>query len=173
MAQRASSDSDANGAPLTQLVALAVWLGAALFFAAVVARAAFDVLPSRELAGALVGRVLPVVFLSGLVVGIGVLVLDLIGPRRSFALPRMIGGAVIVVACAIAQLGIAPRIAALRAALPAPLAELAADDPARLAFGRLHFLSVAWLGVAMVAGIVAMILAAIALRNGAPSAGRS
>ena len=47
---------------------LAAWLGAGVLFAAVVAPAAFAVLPSRNLAGALVGRVLPVVLIAGVVV---------------------------------------------------------------------------------------------------------
>jgi len=55
-------------APLTQVVALAAWLGAAALFAASVAPAAFAVLPSRSLAGDVVGRVLPVVFWSGMLV---------------------------------------------------------------------------------------------------------
>ena len=52
------------------VVALSAWLGAAVLVAAVVAPAAFAVLPTRTLAGALVGRVLPVLFYSGAVVGV-------------------------------------------------------------------------------------------------------
>ena len=49
---------------------LAVWCGAGLFFASSVARAAFAVLPTRALAGALVGRLLPVIFWSGIIVAL-------------------------------------------------------------------------------------------------------
>ena len=44
---------------------LALWLGAAGFFSAAVAPALFAVLPTRTLAGEVVGRVLPVVFYVG------------------------------------------------------------------------------------------------------------
>jgi hypothetical protein len=49
---------------------LGAWIGAALLMAAAVAPAAFAVLPTRALAGALVGRVLPPVFGGGIVVGL-------------------------------------------------------------------------------------------------------
>jgi hypothetical protein len=51
------------------VVGLSAWLGAAVLAATVVAPAAFAVLPTRSLAGALVGRVLPVLFYGGAVVG--------------------------------------------------------------------------------------------------------
>jgi len=44
----------ARGVPMTEALLLAVWIGAALLFALVGAPAAFAVLPSRTLAGALV-----------------------------------------------------------------------------------------------------------------------
>jgi len=58
---------------LLGIALLAAWLGAACFVASVVAPAAFDVLPTRTLAGALVGRVIPVLFWSGVIVGVLVL----------------------------------------------------------------------------------------------------
>src|SRR5215213_9270463 len=57
------------GSGLLSVVLLSLWLGAAIVVAAVVAPAAFAVLPTRTLAGALVGRVLPSIFWSGAVVG--------------------------------------------------------------------------------------------------------
>ena len=47
---------------IVMLIALSAWLGAAVIVASVVTPAAFAVLPSRALAGALVGRVLPALF---------------------------------------------------------------------------------------------------------------
>ena len=64
-----------------------------------------------------------------------------------------------VAACAVAQFVVAPRIERLRAEIGGPLEALAADDPRRAAFGRLHGISVAWLGVAMIAAVVALIVA--------------
>jgi len=57
-------------------ILLSAWLGAAVLVTTVVAPAAFAVLPSRTLAGALVGRVLPVLFIAGLVVALASLSLD-------------------------------------------------------------------------------------------------
>ncbi len=146
-----------RGVPVTETVLLAVWIGAALLFALVVAPAAFAVLPTRTLAGALVGRVLPAIFYSGVVIGSVIVILDLIG--RSGSWGRTAAGAVSALACAVAQLVVGTRIDRLRAAIGGPLDALALDDPRRAAFGKLHAISVGWLGVAMVAAVVALALA--------------
>lgn len=135
---------------------LALWLGAAAFFSLVVARAAFDVLPTRTLAGALVGRALPVLFLTGLLVGAALVVLEWPAVRQHWG--RFAAGAVMIVACGAAQFVVAPRIERLRAAIGAPLESLAADDARRAAFGRLHAVSVGWLGIAIIAALVALVL---------------
>lgn len=145
------------GVPLTETLLLAVWIGAALLFTIVVAPAAFAVLPTRTLAGALVGRVLPVIFYAGVVIGSLIVLLDIIG--RTGAWGRSAAGAVSALACAVAQLVVGTRIDRLRVAIGGPLDALAADDPRRIAFGRLHAISVGWLGLAMVAAIVALTLA--------------
>ena len=149
------------GVPLTETLLLAVWIGAALLFTVVVAPAAFSVLPTRTLAGALVGRVLPVIFYAGVVIGSLIVVLELIG--RTGAWGRSAAGAVSALACALAQLVVGTRIDRLRAAIGGPLDALAADDPRRVAFGRLHAISVGWLGLAMVAAIIALALAVRAM----------
>lgn len=126
-----------------------LWLGASLLFATVVAPAAFAVLPTRALAGLLVGRVLPILFWSGAVVG-AITIVATDGWRRALA---------VIVLCASlgAQLVVAPRIERTRAALGPVIEDIPADDPRRLAFGRLHGLSVLLLGVGMLgAGIIAL-----------------
>lgn len=149
------------GVPVTEALLLAVWIGAALLFTVVVAPAAFNVLPTRALAGALVGRVLPVLFYAGVVIGSVIVILDLVG--RTGAWGRAAAGAVSALACAVAQLVVGTRIDKLRAAIGGPLDSLAADDPRRVAFGKLHAISVGWLGIAMLAAIIALILAVRAL----------
>lgn len=146
-----------RGVPVAESLLLAVWIGAAALFALVVAPAAFEVLPTRTLAGALVGRVLPVIFYAGVVIGSMIVLLDLMGRTGSWG--RTAAGAVSALACAVAQLIVGRRIEQLRSALGGPLDALAADDPRRLAFGRLHAISVGWLGVAMLAAIIALWLA--------------
>ncbi|HZI40755.1 MAG TPA: DUF4149 domain-containing protein [Gemmatimonadaceae bacterium] len=146
-----------RGVPVTETLLLALWIGAALLFAIVVAPAAFSVLPTRTLAGALVGRVLPVIFYAGVVIGSLIVILDLMGKTGSWA--RTAAGAVSALACAIAQLVVGTRIDRLRAAIGGPLDALALDDPRRIAFGQLHAISVGWLGVALLAAIIALALA--------------
>lgn len=147
---------------MIEIVLLAAWLGAAVMFAAAVAPAAFAVLPSRTLAGALVGRVLPQIFYSGIVVGVVVVALDR-GGAGSRA--RLVAGLVTIVSCAIAQFAVGTRIDRVRRAIPGAIEALAPDDPRRVAFGRLHAMSVGWLALAMIAAAVALVLAARALTS--------
>jgi hypothetical protein len=151
------------GVSVTETILLTLWLGAAILFTLVVAPAAFAVLPTRTLAGALVGRVLPVIFYAGIIVGVAILALDVLS--RSATWTRTGAAAVAATSCALAQLVIGARIERLRASIGAPLDALALDDPRRLAFGRLHAVSVGWLGVAMLAALLALGLAVRALSN--------
>lgn len=153
---------------LTSLVALSLWLGAALIVAAVVAPAAFAVLPTRTLAGALVGRVLPVLFWGGAAVGLLVIVL---GRAQGAGRARLLAAAALFLACLAAQLVIAPRIGRLRAAAAAPIERLAPDDVRRVAFGRLHAASVAMLGIAALAGSAALLFTVRGLISSGARAG--
>ena len=148
---------------LAQILVLSLWLGDDVFFSAILAPSAFAALPTRELAGALVGRVLPVLVIAGAVAGIVGLLLEAAAPARarpSRRGARMAIMGMMILSCAIAQLGVAPRIEALRDGLSAPLAALPAGDPQRVAFGRLHMISVGWLGAAMLAAGAAVVLTA-------------
>ncbi len=134
--------------PLVALVLVAIWLGAALLTVTVVAPGAFAVLPTRALAGDMVGRVLPVLFYGAVVVPVLALA---IAPeaRRAFAAR---GSSAVAALAAVAALWLVdPRIAALRAAAVVPIDQLATTDPRRVMFGVLHAVSVALLGLAMLA----------------------
>jgi hypothetical protein len=148
---------------LIQVALLALWLGAAAFLGAVVAPALFAVLPTRTLAGEVVGRILPAVFLSGIVFGGIVLGLQAAARRGWAWQAREAAAATMVAACSIAQFVIGPQISRLRAEIGGPLEALAASDARRVAFGRLHGVSVAWLGLAMLAAAVGMVVAARAV----------
>jgi len=147
---------------LISAIVTAIWGGAALIVVSTVAPAAFRVLPSRSLAGALVGEVLPVLFIAGLAIGTVAFVL---APRGS---PRMIvrraGAAGMIVGCGVAQMVIAPRIAVLREKIGPSVEALAATDPLRVAFGQLHGLSVLALGVAMVFALLTVFTSSAAVR---------
>ena len=67
-------------APVSAIL-LAAWIGATLYFSVVVTRAAFAVLPTRTLAGALVGQTLPILFDTGMLVGAILVGAALLSPR--------------------------------------------------------------------------------------------
>lgn len=148
-----------------QLLLSGLWLGASAFFTLAVAPAAFSELPSRDAAGALVGRMLPALFWSGAATGLILLGMQLQDAQPRFRRSRMGLALLVITGCAIAQFWIAPRIATLRDALTGPLSALAPGDPLRVAFGRLHMLSVAWLGVGMVASMTTAALLLIIIRS--------
>lgn len=139
---------------LVSIVLLAAWLGAATVVALAVAPAAFAVLPTRTLAGALVGRVLPPIFWSGIIVGPVVAVVTWSLPHRGW---RTGGALLLGASCVAAQLVIAPRIAAIRAELGGAIDAVHPLDPRRVAFGRLHALSVGLIGLGGLAAFITLI----------------
>lgn len=149
-------------APVAALL-LAAWLGATVYFSAVVTRAAFAVLPSRTLAGALVGQTLPVLFDTGMIAGLCLVAVALRRPPGAVRTTSLVGGVVIATLTAVARFVILARIARLRRSMPANIDMLATIDPTRRAFGQLHALSVGALGVAMLAGLVVVVVLARSL----------
>ena len=149
---------------VTAASALALWIGAAALTAAVVAPAAFAVLPTRALAGALVGRVLPDIFVAGALVGVLVAVLAW-SDGGPLARGRAALAGAIAVACLVAQFVIGPRIARLRTEMGPSIEALAPTDPRRAEFGKLHGISVAWMGVGMLAAGAALVLTVLAARD--------
>jgi hypothetical protein len=133
---------------------------AALLAAAVVAPAAFAVLPTRALAGALVGRVLPAIFVGGLVAGTGAALLG--GAGGTYGRPRLGLAVVTAVLCAVAQFGVTPRIQRLRAEMGPNIEALDRTDPRRRAFGQLHGASVLLMGAAGLTAGAALVLTALA-----------
>ena len=158
---------------VTRLILLACWFGAALFFGAVVAPAAFGVLRSfglpnaNEIAGSIVTRSLSVVNIAGFIIALLLLVTLIL--RRNFAsrlsfIVECICLVVIALTTAVGHWFIAARMRALRAAMIVPIDQIAADDPRRIAFNSLHGYSVNALSLAMIAALVAMVLMARAQR---------
>jgi hypothetical protein len=139
-----------NRLAAVEVMLLSAWLGAAILVAAVVAPAAFKVLPSRTLAGALVGQVLPVIFLSGLVIGIISVLMEIRAGARFTRISVAAPYAALLVGCIVAQFVIGPKIESVRLAIGGAVEALDAADPRRVQFGKLHAFSVLWMGVAMV-----------------------
>ena len=143
---------------------VAAWIGAAMITVAVVAPGAFAVLPSRTMAGTMVGRVLPALFVAGMVIGILVAVVTSSAP--SAGAPRWASASALLaaLACGVAQFWITPKLDRLRAGIGGPVDALPAGDTRRAAFGLLHGYNVAGLGVAMLGAAVCLGFLLVAMR---------
>ena len=158
----------------SRLILLACWWGAALFFGAVVAPAAFGVLRSfglpnaNEIAGSIVTRSLSVINIAGFLISLLLLVTAILrrnsAGRVSFIVECVCLG-VIALATGAGHWLIAARMRALRAAMELPIDQIAANDPRRIEFSSLHGYSVNVLGLAMIASLVALVLMSRSLRN--------
>lgn len=124
---------------------LGAWLALMLFVGSVVAPAAFRVLPSPELAGDLVGRVLGPVHGFGAVAGVALAALGVALGRGRLAvgLPLLLSAL-----CLLNHFGVSPAVAEIR------FDDLQPGDAER--FRRLHQLSVG-LFVAVGAGVIALV----------------
>ncbi|HET6670930.1 MAG TPA: DUF4149 domain-containing protein [Pyrinomonadaceae bacterium] len=159
-----------------RLLILGMWLGAAVFFSAIVAPSAFAVLRSYqsfnagEIAGALVNRNLAAINLSGFVVGLVLLVSAFVRFRKvpllSFLI-EMISVTVLSLATALGNWIIAPKIRALRVTLSTPIDQLSLSDPRRVSFDNLHAYSVRALSVAMIAALLGLVMIALRARHDA------
>src|ERR1043165_8112439 len=130
----------------SRLILLACWFGAALFFGAVVAPAAFGVLRSfglpnaNEIAGSIVTRSLSVINIAGFLIAL-LLLLSLIVRRSAGRLSFIVEWICLFLtglAAAIGHWVITARRRPLRAGMVVPIDQIAADDPRRGAFGALH-----------------------------------
>jgi hypothetical protein len=145
-----------------RLLLLGLWLGAAVFFIGV-AQNAFAVLQERELAGAVVGRNLALLYYSGMSIGILLLLMSLVGTARSIRIWLWIERFLLLVvaaACGIGQLVIGTSIGTVRQEIGRPIDELAADDPLREQFNMLHQYSEWVLLTAMIAALIAFFIMA-------------
>jgi hypothetical protein len=142
---------------------VALWFGAAVFFTAAVAQSAFAVLPSRELAGAIVNRTLAILNYAGIVIGLILLASSVLKTEKVNRLKLWIEQGLLLfltAACAFGQFVIGARLHNIREQIGRPIDEIAADDPLRIAFGALHGYSVLVLAFAMLAALVVYFLIA-------------
>ena len=148
---------------------LAAWLGAAIYFSAVVAPSAFAVLRSfglnnaGEIAGTIVTRTLSVINVSGLLLSLlllgTVFMLKKSLSRWTFLLQISLF-VVIAIATAVGEWVIAAKMRGLRLAMQGQIDQLPLSDPNRMAFASLHGYSVMALGIAMIAGLIALLVIA-------------
>ena len=152
-----------------RLFLLAAWLGAAIYFSAVVAPSVFGVLRSfsltnaNEIAGTIVTRTLSVVNTSGFIVSL-LLLLTAFALRKNYGrTPFILQIALLMIIAVATGLGewvIAARMRGLRAAMHGQIDQVALSDPNRIAFAALHSYSVSALGIAIIAGLLAFFVIA-------------
>ena len=145
------------------VLTLVVWVGGLLVLGGVVAPAIFDVTAARHvsdgrlLAGALFGEILHrfdlVSYVAGTVLLLTLAIRGILGPRpRRFAW-RAALGLVMLATSLYSGLVVSRRIHQLQADIGVAPSSLAADDPRRLEFGRLHGLSTALELVPLLGGL--------------------
>ena len=150
------------------LLSLIVWVGGLIFFAFVVAPAAFAVLPTRHLAGNLVGRTLGILHWMGIFSGLIFLASSLLYNQLTRGTPHAFAGRHILIVLMLAltlisQFGIIPRMDTLRASI-GEIDSVPPDNPARVQFDALHVWSTRVEGGVLLLGLVVVYLTASALR---------
>jgi hypothetical protein len=141
----------------TRLAILGLWLGAMAFFSFVVAPSAFAVLQQQQLAGALVSRTLGALEIIGMIAGALLIAILFISRERDRAfLYELIALALMTVSMLVSHFVVSRRMHELRMSL-GEIAQLAANDPARVEFDRLHQYSV-WLMGFDILGAIALIV---------------
>lgn len=148
------------------LLSLIVWLGGLIFFP-VVAQTAFSVLPTRHLAGSVVGRSLVILHWMGIISGVVFLIGSLLYSRISegtvhASATRNVLICLMLVLTLISQFGIVPRMDTLRASI-GEIDSVPADNPARLQFDALHHWSTRVEGGILLLGLVVAYLTARSL----------
>ena len=153
---------------------LGLWLGAALFFSAVVAPNVFAVLRSfqlsnaNEIAGSIVTRTLSVVNVWGFVIGLlalGITVGFRPSARRGLFTMEVLSLALLAITTAVGQWVVASRMLTIRTALVIPIDQVDPADPRRVAFNSLHHYSVVALSVAMLAAGVGVVVVMVQSRG--------
>jgi len=151
------------------LLSLIVWLGGLIFFAFVVAPAAFSVLPTRHLAGNVVARSISGLHWMGMVAGIVYMLSSILYARITTGTPHMFAARNIIiilmlVLTLISQFGIIPRMDALRASI-GEIDSVPPDNPVRMQFDALHVWSTRMEAGVLLLGLVAAYLTANAFAH--------
>lgn len=148
-----------------RIALLGIWIGVAALFSFVVAPGAFAVLPTTQLAGTLVSRVLTGVEFIGIGVGVLLIAVSLLDPavRRTLSFDFLVVG-LVTLAMGISRFVVSARLHALREQYGDQIASLPNDDANRIAFDFLHRCSVGLLSFSLFAAMV--LLAVLIWREG-------
>ena len=134
-----------------------------VFFSFAVAPSAFAVLPTREMAGAIVTSAIGKVEAMGLIFGTLLIFMHAASWRsiQSSRAVKTLKASLLVVMIASAGMSrfwISPAMVSLRAGMGGRIDDLAATDPMRIQFNDLHQYSVALMSAAMISGFVLLFL---------------
>jgi len=146
------------------LFSLVVWIGGIIFLSFVEAPTAFAVLPSRHIAGAVVGRSLGILHWMGLFSGVvflgcSMLLCSLTTESAQPLAARHVLVLAMLLLTMISQFGISPKMASLRASF-GDIDTVPADNPARMRFDALHVWSVRLEVVVLLMGLAVIYLTA-------------
>jgi len=146
------------------LLALVVWIGGIIFFAAVLAPTLFKVLPTHQLAGAVVSRSLGVLHWMGIACGVVFLITSMIssysarGAAHPFA-PRHLLVYMMLALTVISQLVVSAKLLAMRTAM-GEIDLVPVTDARRIAFNQLHAWSTRLETGVLILGLVVLFLVA-------------
>lgn len=147
------------------MLCLAAWIGSLIFFAFVEAPVAFLSLSDTHQAGTIVGTSLRILHWMGLACGAALLLLFTVGGRlgiytqRKMKLP-MLALLLMLALTAISQFGIIPSMERYRIQAGGAINRTGQNDPARIAFNRLHKVSEKVEGSVLLCGIALLFLLA-------------
>lgn len=165
MTPKALARTDAAAALL-----LLLWAGMVLGFGLLMAPLLFSVLPSRDLAGMIAGRVVARLDLAAWVAFGGALVLvqggrwlmemreaEVVGPLRLWGAAALVA----LLMCFTSAFIVSPRLHAIRARMAGPVESFAPDHPDRAAFQKAHGVSRQLMGLRLLLalGLAAGLLA--------------
>jgi hypothetical protein len=149
-------------------------VGGLILFAFVLAPTAFSpgLLPTRHLAGSIVGRSLDLLHYIAIVSGIVFLIASMLYSRRASGNVRPLAArhlliVVMLLLTVISQFAISPKMHAIRAEvgiINGGMDNLPADNPLRMQFDRLHGWSEKFEEAVLLLGLVALYTTAQALR---------
>jgi uncharacterized membrane protein len=152
------------------LLSLVVWLGGLIFFAFVLAPTAFSpgLLPTRHMAGSIVGRSLDRLHYMAIVSGIIFLIASMLYSRMASGNARPLAARHILIVLMllltmISQFAISPKMHTIRAEVGV-IDALPPNSPLRMEFDRLHVWSEKFEVAVLLLGLVALYTTAQALR---------
>jgi hypothetical protein len=151
------------------LLSLVVWLGGVIFLAFMLAPTVFSpgLLPTRHMAGAIVGRSLDLLHYMGIVSGIVFLIASVFYTRMSSGsvrpfVARHLLIALMLLLTLVSQFAISPRMHAIRSEMRV-IDNVSLDNPQRMQFDRLHVWSEKLEMAVLLLGLVALYKTAQAL----------